>query len=79
MVGDQGAERARFMRSRFARTRWSISLRRAAGLASSGGSRGGWPAPVSVQTVAQPEVRRYRDDDQPVGDWSDIVQVTARP
>ncbi|MCG3138305.1 MAG: hypothetical protein HJJLKODD_02167 [Phycisphaerae bacterium] len=31
----------------------------------------------------QPEVRRYRaryrDDDQPVGDWSDIVQVTARP
>jgi hypothetical protein len=22
---------------------------------------------------------RYRDDDQPFGDWSDIVQVTARP
>ncbi|MFH0983065.1 MAG: hypothetical protein V2A79_16220 [Planctomycetota bacterium] len=31
----------------------------------------------------QPEVgqyrARYRDDDQPVGDWSDIVQVTAQP
>jgi hypothetical protein len=31
----------------------------------------------------QREVRQYRarwrDDDQPVGDWSDIVQVTARP
>jgi len=31
----------------------------------------------------QPEVRQYRarwpDDDQPFGDWSDIVQVTARP
>jgi len=31
----------------------------------------------------QPEVRRYRarwrDDDQPVADWSDIAQVTARP
>jgi hypothetical protein len=24
-------------------------------------------------------VARYRDDDQPVGDWSDLVQVTARP
>ena len=34
-------------------------------------------------TPGQPEVRqyraRYRDDDQPVGDWSDIVQVTAQP
>jgi len=27
----------------------------------------------------QPELRRYRDDDMPVGDWSDIVQVTAQP
>jgi hypothetical protein len=31
----------------------------------------------------QPEVRqyraRYRDDDHPLGHWSDIVQVTARP
>ena len=31
----------------------------------------------------QPEVRQYRarwrDDDQPFGDWSDIVQVTASP
>lgn len=33
--------------------------------------------------AGQPEVRQYkarfRDDDLPVGDWSDIVQVTARP
>ena len=33
--------------------------------------------------AGQPEVRQYRarwrDDDQPLGDWSDIVQVTARP
>ena len=33
--------------------------------------------------AGQPEVRQYRarwrDDDQPVGDWSDIVQVTAQP
>jgi len=33
--------------------------------------------------AGQPEVRQYRarwrDDDQPFGDWSDIVQVTARP
>jgi len=32
---------------------------------------------------AQPEIRQYRarwrDDDQPFGDRSDIVQVTARP
>jgi len=31
----------------------------------------------------QPEVRQYRprwrDDNQPLGHWSDIVQVTARP
>ena len=37
-------------------------------------------APV---VAGQPEVRQYRarwrDDDQPFGDWSDIVQVTARP
>jgi hypothetical protein len=30
-----------------------------------------------------PEVRQYRarwcDDDQPVGDWSDTVKVTAHP
>ena len=33
--------------------------------------------------AGQPEVRQYRarwrDDDLPFGDWSDIVQVTARP
>ncbi len=33
--------------------------------------------------TGQPEVRQYRarwrDDDLPFGDWSDIVQVTARP
>jgi len=32
---------------------------------------------------APPEVHQYRarrrDDDQPVGDWSGIAQVTARP
>jgi hypothetical protein len=31
--------------------------------------------------AGQPENRRYRaryrDDDQPVGEWSDIVEVTA--
>jgi hypothetical protein len=33
--------------------------------------------------AGQPEVHRYRaryrEDDQPFADWSDIVQVTARP
>jgi hypothetical protein len=33
--------------------------------------------------AGQSEVRQYkarfRDDDLPVGDWSDIVQVPARP
>jgi hypothetical protein len=33
--------------------------------------------------AGQPELCRYRprwrDDDRPVGDWSDLVQVTARP
>jgi hypothetical protein len=37
-------------------------------------------APVAAAT---PEQRRYRaclvDDDTPVGDWSDTVEVTARP
>lgn len=33
--------------------------------------------------AGQPELchdkARYRDDDSPVDDWSDIVEVTARP
>ena len=33
--------------------------------------------------AGQPEQRRYRarfvDDDVPVGDWSDVVEVTAHP
>ena len=37
-------------------------------------------APVAAAT---PEQRRYRarfvDNDLPVGDWSDTVEVTARP
>ena len=34
------------------------------------------------QVAGQPESRRYRaryrDDDDPVGEWSDIVEVTAQ-
>jgi len=39
--------------------------------------------PGTPLAPGQPEVRQYRarwrDDDSPVGDWSDIVQVTAQP
>jgi hypothetical protein len=35
------------------------------------------------RATGQPEVRDYRtrrrDNDQPFGDWSDLVEVTARP
>jgi hypothetical protein len=35
------------------------------------------------RVAGQPGIRehhsRRRDDDHPFGDWSDIVQVTARP
>jgi hypothetical protein len=34
---------------------------------------------VGLHLQSRHAIRRWPDDDQPFGDWSDIVQVTARP